>query len=768
MKKLLLLTTSIVFSILLNAQISVSGKILDSSDNEPIPGAGIKIINSSEGTFSNRTGDFSLKMEKSDKVLEVRYAGYESQTIQITGDTTLTIKLVAGTSLDEIVIIGMKAVESNPITQKTIERKEIEAISIGQEANYILERLSPSVMTSSDAGSNFSNYSKLFLRGVEEDRLNFTLNGVPLNDMVDQGIYLSNIPDFASNVSSIQIQRGVGTSSNGVSSFAGSVRFDSPDIFNTPKETMIELNGGSFNSYRTSISSFTGLNKNKTALYTRFSKTGSDGYKDNSSSDSYSFFTSGGYKGEKDIIKFTAFLGNSKRQMAYEVVPLDIINDNPKTNFSNPNDKDDYSQWLSQIQYSRILNSRISLHNSLYYTGAGGSFPWGWSADSTMMNDYGINTQQISYAINNLQAGAYSYLSYNDKGVNISGGIHAYYFRRKNTETMVPDFTMPYYQDKTAKNEISTFIKASYDIQKIAIFADLQYRNVNMTMYRDENYYTPAEGNVQKTWNFVSPKAGFTYNFSPYLNVYSSVGVSYREPSRTDFLGDVVLDSYTYSYASSDSVSFESLIDYEVGIRIKQIKYRIDFNLFYMDFTNEIATIGRTIPENYANLRKNMPKSSREGVELDAEYFLFSNLSVSGNLTILQTKISEYKPEDTDIIYTNTESPFSPKIMSSAGIDYKIFNRFKIGINGRYLSEMFMEPTNDNTFIIPSSFIVNAKFSASISKNVTFGFYVNNLTNKQYFTYGEPTDTNGDYISDSPGYLAQAPLSLFGELVIKF
>jgi len=266
-------------------------------------------------------------------------------------DTTKTIKLT------DIEVTGVRTDTKTPITQKTLTKEDIAKTYQGQEMSYILDK-TPAVTSQSDGGQP-NGYTTFRMRGIDQTRINMTLNGVPLNEPEDQGVYFSNYPNFATNINSMQIQRGVGTSANGTASYGGSINFDGKT--GVDKEKSVQVGYGSFNTQRANISYGSGINKKGFALYTGLSGYKSDGYKYNSGGSGYSAFVSGGYYGGKNVIKFTGFTGKSLNQMAWFAVSDSSINVDPRTNYNPKGENDNFTQSFGQLQYVRGINKYSTL-----------------------------------------------------------------------------------------------------------------------------------------------------------------------------------------------------------------------------------------------------------------------------------------------------------------------------------------------------------------------------------------------------------------------
>lgn len=768
-KKILLTLIFIFFTVNSLWAQTIRGTVIDSRTKEGLSGASVVQKGTQRGTSTNADGSFTLMLlPDRTRVLTISFVGYEQRDIQleVISDSLifeLTPKTISGS---EVFVKDVRADENEPITQSTINRVQIEQDNIGQDPIFTLEKLTPSVLTHSDSGTRFANYSYMRLRGMDQTRINMTLNGVPLNDMIDQGVFFSNFNDFGNSIQSAQVQRGVGTSTNGTASYAGSVNFESQNITMDDPSVAAKATGGSFNSHRLSAELNTG-SMNNFGFFTRFSKTGSDGYRFSSGTESTSFFASGGYFGKNDIIKITVFNGRTKNELAYTPVSIDLIREEPRTNTVSENDEDDFSQQFLQLQYIRTIQEGLSFNSSVYYGGAGGDFPVGF----TGANDEFV--QQI-FSLENDHYGVKSSLQYNDgSGLELSGGIHAYRFDRTNEESFAPESENLFYSDDSKKDEFSAFIKANYRIGNIEFFGDVQIRTLSLSLDPDvsflvDNGVTRNETDVpNRKWTFVSPKAGITYHLNSNVNIYGSFGRSGREPTRQDILGATNINPANLDIVRDEnSVKAEYVNDFEGGVRFTTEKFTGKVNGFFMQFSNEISPTGEFIPEGFVQLRENISSSRRSGVEMEWNWRVLQKLSFSGNATWMTTNIDEFSPGGSGQIFRNVESILSPNWLGNATITYKVFDRADISLSGRYMGDAFLELTNNPEFVMPSFFKADFGLDVRISSSVSANLKVNNIFDKLYFTNGAPLDTNFDGTFDTPGFIVQPPRHAFLEVKV--
>lgn len=739
---------------LLSAQKSISG-VVQNQQNEHLEGA--LVLNGSYSTVTLNNGFYRLDLQKGKNTIKVQYMGYQTLVFEVVADENNTDELIQNFTLnpqtfigDEVLITSSRVSSNAPLTQKNVSKQEIEQIYRGQDGAFLLEDLSPSIVAYSESGTGLSNYADFRLRGMDQKRINITLNGVPLNDMIDQGVFFSNFTDFGNSIQSIQIQRGVGTSSNGVSSYAGSVNFESLHLTDTAPKVEVQFTGGSFNTQRWSAEASTGRMKNNFSFYSRFTQTKSDGYRNNTSTDSWSYFLSGAYFHKKHTFKFTAFNGRSKNGLAYFPVSMVDIKNDPKTNYVNPNDIDNFGQFFNQLQHIYQFNANNSIISSIYYNGAGGDFPAGKDSANVFT--------QINYPLYNTHIGGLITFNGKFKNLNYNTGLSASTFLRENLEQNIPNFTSPYYADKTQKNEAAAFAKASYKINKFEFLADIQLRAVELIF--DTTSFTNTSIPT-RNWIFINPKAGVSYQWNNNYQSYISFGRTGREPTRQDILGDVNINANNINFVlNTNSVKPEFVNNLELGTRIKYSNLAIQMNAFYMQFENEIAPIG-TIQNTFVTIRQNQASSFRRGFETDYIWTIIPKLQLKGQLTYMQAKISRYQALDDTEVYENVNTPLSPNWNILNTLQLEVIPKLFVSLRGRYLSKSYIEPTNKADFVIPEFFVTDLHLNYQMKQH-ELGLQFNNITNERYFTHGlviNPT---------TPGFFIQAPRHVYATLKLRF
>lgn len=637
---------------------------------------------------------------------------FSQDTNKVKKDTTISLKSVS--------VIGVKADAKTPISQKTISKTDIEKTYQGQEMTYTLSK-TPSITYQSDGGQP-NGYTTFRLRGIDQTRINMTLNGVPLNEPEDQGVYFSNYPDFAINIQSLQIQRGVGTSTNGVSSFGGSINFESQSGLEKGGE--VQLGYGSFNTSHFNISNSTGLINNKFALFTSLSGYNSDGYKYHSDGQGYSAFISGGYYGKSNTIKFTAFTGRALNGMAWLAVSEDDINKDPRTNYNNSLEKDNFTQTFGQIEWVKTTSKNSFIKTTIFYNRLNGQYSQFVDESSPIDLDHYFLHSNFYGLISNyhLELTKFKF----DAGV--SGNI----YDRNHIETQNGTIG-ELYNNVGHKDEFSSYLKGSYDIGKLTLFTDIQERSVSFNYNGDVS--------ISKLyWNFINPKGGITFKQNDNISYYFSVGSSHREPTRTDMFGG------NDNLITLGSTIPEQVTDYELGVNIKYQNLKIQSNLYYMNFHNEITLLG-ALGSNGLPLTTTLDKSYRSGLETDITYKLNKTISFINSSNISRNyfkgNAGQFQP-----LYT-------PTVVINQGIDISIRNLI-FNITTRYQDKSYI--SLDNEYYTPSFIIFNSNIRYKIDR-FTFLLQGNNLTNRKYFT-------NGYVIDGVKYYFVNAPISQY--LTIKY
>ena len=739
-------------------QVTFTGKVVDAANQEPLIGATLSA--EGQGVTTDQNGFFSMEVTDGAAVV-ISYLGFEQITLNAQSGY-IKIELVSDYVLEDLLIQGVRASTDDAISESTVTRKEIADEYNGEHPYFYLERLTPSIFSFSESGTKIANGGNFRLRGIEQQRINISLNGIPLNDQIDHGVFFNNFTDIGSHFESVQVQRGVGTSTNGVASYAGSINFESVNLQNQEAGGEVQLGAGSYNTYRLNASARSGLLDNKMAFYGGFSRLYSDGYRDNTFTNAYSFFFSGGYFGEKDLIRVTAFDANAKNGLGYSPVLGSVLEDDPTTNLLNENDEDDFGQQLVQLQHTHLFNPDVKLSTSLYYGYAGGDFLFSFDdGDDTL--------EQINFPLENRHYGLLTNLFWDvSENWSLSSGIHVFTFDRENQEQTAADFANPYYQETSNKNEFSWFGKSIWKNDKWQLAADVQVRNTNLSITPDFGFLGIIPGeDIEDSWTFVNPKVGVSYFVSNNLTTYASLGRVGREPTRIDILGGFgIYDEANYQLALEQDFDPEFVNDFEAGVKYSRRNLSFNVNFFYLDFENEIAPVGEILNFGLSR-RANIENSFRTGLELEWAYLATSWLEFGGNLTYMNAEIQSFEDADSGLSFDGNKPILSPEWIYNLNLAFKPADGFSIGFSVNGIGESYLELSNDGDLILPSYTLLNS-FVRYEWKAFSIMAEFSNLTDELYFSSGSPVDVDFDGTFDGPGYLIGADRNFFITTKIRF
>lgn len=607
-----------------------------------------------------------------------------------------------------------------PITFQNLPGKELRIKSTGQEPSFLLAE-TPSITLHSEAG-NSQGYSYFRIRGIDQSRIIITLDGIPLHEAEDNGTFFTGYPDIFNAVSKVEIQRGVGTSNNGLSSFGGNVNMFSKNLSDSSNASL-GITYGSFNSIRV-FGEFNSGIRNRKALYVRATGIHSDGYKYKSLHNSQSVVMSSGLFYDESVWKLNILIGHHTNQLAWLGVPDSLISIDRRIN-ANKNENDDFLHSYFQLHNNWFPNKHTSLKTSLYYNFSKGNY------DFNQNNFLGRPTtnELYNYALQHNMIGFLSNYTFSKNNFNLTAGIHGSIFNRRHfgSERTVGKL----YQNIGFKNEINYFTKAEYKIKRLALFADIQFRNVIFD-YKGNVPFT------KRNWHFINPKAGISINNKNSI-FYYSIGRTEREPTRSDlFEGNDNLQADSLGNAIVANKVPEQVISQELGFRYFSENININANFYYMSFKNELVLDGK-FGTNAQALTNKVDKSFRKGFELSVSYKVNTlfNLVNNSSFNYSRIKVSNetYSPILTPAIIINQELIYQNKKISGA-------------LSARYQGKSFID--FKNTATISSFFLLNARLQYEIRK-LQLGLFINNITSTKYFSNGY-VDYNGvnKYFVQSP------------------
>lgn len=798
------------------AQIIFTGTVKNET-GQVLVGAIIQLENTMLATATDAEGRFALGRFKAGSYnVKVSLLGYETKFEKIDFQTALEqnyVLIKKSYVTDEVIISSTRVNEKSAMAYSTITKKEVEENNLGRDVPALLDQL-PGIVTTSDAGAGVG-YTGIRIRGSDATRVNVTINGIPINDAESHAMYWVDMPDLLTSVEDIQIQRGVGTSTNGAAAFGGSVNVLTNKLQPKPYAES-SVGYGSFNTQKANIKVGTGLIKNKFAIETRLSKIKSDGYIDRASSDLNSFMISAGYYGKKSLLKFILFSGKEITYQSWNGTPESRINNDlngiqdfigrnyldqeDATNLLNAgrtynfytygNQVDNFRQDNYQLHFSHQINSELLFNGALHLTRGIGYYEE-YKKDASF-SSYGLNDLLIGgdtitetnlirrkWLDNYFYGATYSLKYQKEKWQSILGGAWNQYDGNHYGKVIWSQYASnseinhQYYLNNGLKTDFNIFLKNSYDItSKLNVWVDLQYRNIAYTFEGFDNAFNnvPQKAN----YSFFNPKIGVTFQRNRRESAYASVSVGNKEPSRDDFT-----DSSPLSRPQS-----ENLTDIEAGYKFKSGRFATSVNLYYMLYKNQLVLTGKVNDVgNYT--RANIKNSYREGVEVEVSYSILSSLIITANASLSENKIKNYSyfmdTYDVDFNYTgqsetalnNTDIAFSPSIVAAGNISCNPIRNLKLTLTEKYVGKQFLDNTADDSKSLDAFSYTNLAANYAIKlkslKEINLGVTAYNLFDRLYesngYTYGYSYDNQ---VVNENFYYPQAGINFMAQVTLKF
>jgi len=776
-------------------QFTVSGTV--SMKAEALSGVNVIIKGTASGTQTDLDGQYKLQLEAGQNTLMFSYVGAASveKTFFLEQDLVLDVTLgETMESLDEILVKAIRVDATSPITHSDVTREDLEKRNLGQDLPVLLNYL-PSVVTTSDAGAGVG-YTGIRVRGINAQSTNVTINGIPYNDSESLGTFWVNLSDFASSVQSLQLQRGVGTSTNGAGAFGASINVLTDTV---SEEAFGEISNsfGSYNTRKHTVKFSTGLLNEHLELSGRLSNIKSDGYIDRATSDLKSYFLQGAYKNDHTLIKAIAFGGTELTYQAYNGIDAETLaNDrtfNPSGQYTDAdgntkfydNEVDDYRQDHYQLHWNERYNNQWSSTVSLNYTYGRGFFEQyrededfeAYDLTPLEIGGETINTTDLIrrrwldndfYVIN-------ANANYKQDDLNVSfGSSYSYYDGDHFGEIIWAQFASDseirdrYYEGNGTKTDFNTFAKATYRLNdKMSLYGDLQLRLVG---YETRGLTSDRIAfNVDETYNFFNPKAGITYELNANNDLYFSYARANREPSRDDF-------------ENNQTINPEQLNDFELGWRHNTKPFRLYVNGYYMAYNEQLVLTGQI--DNVGNpIRTNSGDSYRLGLEVDAALAITNTFSIQPNFTLSSNKNkSTFESVNGAVVdLGETDISFSPEIIASNAFVFQPKEGFQVSLLSKYVGEQFMGNTENPDSKLDSYFVNDLNLTyewkpRSIFKSVVFSSLVNNIFNEKYVSNGYfgayDFEDSGSSTGISTGYFAgfypQATTNFLVGVTLKF
>ncbi|CAL2093430.1 Iron complex outermembrane recepter protein [Tenacibaculum sp. 190524A02b] len=765
-------------SSIINAQnFTLSGKVVDKKQ-QGLEGATIAVKALRKGTITDFEGGYKLSLPKGKHLITISYVGFNTleKEITITSNQNVTFELNSEDNLLEEVLVSAVRVKANaPIAHSNLSKKEIAKRNLGQDIPILMNYL-PSVVTTSDAGAGVG-YTGIRVRGSDATRVNVTINGIPYNDSESQGTFWVNMPDFSSSTQSIQLQRGVGTSTNGAGAFGASLNVltdvDSDEAFGE-----IATSFGSFGTQKYTAKAGTGKLNNHVKFTGRISRIKSDGYIDRASSNLKSYFLQGSYVSDNTLIKGLVFGGHEITYQSWNGIDKATLEKDRTFNSAGAlydsnwdvtgyydNEVDNYKQDHAQLHWNQKYTEHISSNIALHYTFGRGFFEQykqnesfadynltpinigGQEVNTTdlirrrwLRNDfYGI-TYNMNYKDDHwdiLLGGAWNQY----KGDHFGEVIWARYASNSEIRSR-------YYDNYGNKEDFNLFIKANYKLSDaLELFVDLQNRNVTY----EANEIQPQL--VNDTFNFFNPKGGINYQLNDANNFYFSYARAQREPNRNDY--------------ENGNPKPEKLDDFELGWRFNTSNFKINTNVYYMLYQDQLALTGE-IDNTGAFVRANIGESFRLGVEVDALLKFTDYLSITPNFTISRNKNVSFKETDGTVVTDlgNTDLSFSPEFIAGNAINITPIENLNISLLSKYVSDQFMSNNEFKDSKLEGYFVNDLSVNYTIKpktilKSIVLSGLVNNIFDEEY-------SSNGYMWGTTPYYYPQAGTNFLIGATLKF
>ena len=684
-------------------------------------------------------------------------------------------------NLKEVTVSSVRATEKTPITFTNVSKEQIEPRNLGQDIPVLLSYL-PSVVTTTDAG-NGVGYTYMRVRGSDGSRINVTLNGIPFNDSESHGTYFVDLPDFASSLESVQLQRGVGTSTNGAGAFGASLNMQTKS-YQEESYAEISNSAGSFGTRKHTLSFGTGLHNNF-EFNGRVSQIASDGYIDRASSNMFGYFFNTNYVKENTLIKFIAFGGKEKTyQSWYGLEDLDKLENDRTYNpaglyydeFGNEQFYDDETDnyWQNHFQlhwsekWSEKWNSNIALHYTL-----GKGYYKQYKEDEDFadygLSDFGGNTTtdliRKRWLDNDFFGATFSLNYLSNKTDILIGGAANRYLGKHYGEVVWTQYYIPsnnrYYNTFGNKDDINVYGKISQGISsKFNIFADMQYRLV----YYQANGVQATD--VNDTFRFFNPKLGANYKINLANSVYIYAGVANKEPRRDDY--------------ENESTKPERLIDIEMGWKYNSNKIKFNANAFFMDYKDQLVMTG-ALNNVGAPIFTNSGKSYRLGLEVDAQIQLHEKLILQPNVTLSQNKNQDFYFQRDGVLTNlgNTNIAFSPEIVGGGNLTFLPVKNLQLTWLGKFVGKQYMGNIDSENSTLSDYTVLdfNVNYDWKINKgieSIVFSGLLNNFLNRKYesngyfYTYDDTWSGPGTTTIEGAGFYPQAGINFLLGMTLKF
>jgi iron complex outermembrane recepter protein len=785
MFKSIFVTAVILWSMSAHAQeYSIYGKVRQVNGNRPLAGATLEVKEIKRFSVSDELGNFRItQLPPGDYTVVVRFLGFHEKTeaLNVADDVAIDFNLEESSQItDEVVVFATRASDNTPTTFTDVGKASVQKQNFGQDLPILLN-WTPSIVTTSDAGTGIG-YTGLRIRGSDASRINVTINGIALNDSESQGVFWVNTPDLSSSVQSIQVQRGVGTSTNGAGAFGATVSVQTDALMQIPYgEAMISA--GSFGSQRYTFKSGTGLINDRWAFDGRISKIKSDGYLERAASDLDSYYLSGGFYGKKTIVKAIMFGGHEETYQAWYGIDAGTMKTNRRFNYAGAiyddegniiryydKEVDDYKQDHYQLhvsqQFSKTWNGNVSLH----YTKGLGFFEQ-YKQDESF-EDLGLPDASIAGStISSSDVIVRRWLDNDYYGLTFSstysqiksdltiGGAYSRYDNARHFGEIIwaeiavnSPLRYVYYDGESEKSDFNIYAKWNYDLtERLHSYVDLQYRTVNYQTAGIDNDQSPYS--VTDQFNFFNPKAGLSYSIDPNSLLYASYAIANREPNRSDYLDGI------------EKPKSEKLGNLEIGWRRSGSAYGMEVNYYLMNYTDQLVLTGGVSDTGYP-IRANVGKSYRTGIELSGSVTLNEKLNWNANATWSLNKNQDYAmlDENNNATTRNTSIILSPSWICGSNFTWRAFKNFQAVLLSKYVGKQYLDNNENEEVKLEPYFIndirISYQFQPKAVRFVELGLLVNNIFDVEY-------SSNGYGYDGAPYYFPQAGVNFMAMITVK-
>ena len=811
MRQFFITAVLLLCSVLSFAQHLIKGKVTD-ENGLALQGANVVIQGESVGKTTDKNGEFVIDgLNKTKYKLEISFVGFETSAIETVVDREITVRLSpASISINEITVNSLRANNRSAVSYSDVSKQEINRNNLGQDIPFLLS-LTPSFITTSDAGTGIG-YTGFRIRGTDANRTNITVNGVPLNDAESHGTFFVNMPDFASSLSSVQVQRGVGTSTNGAAAFGASINMQTEGL-NKVAYGEISSTLGSFNTNKNTLKAGTGLMSNGFAFDARLSNVTSDGYIDRAWVDMQSYYFSAGYYSDKTTVRFLTFGGKEKTYQAWNGVDSEILklnrtynelgeytDNNGNTQYYD-NQTDNYNQthyqlhWLQEIKPALHLNVTAHLTRGLGY--------YEEYKTDRKYKEYGLIPDTIAGIaqtktdlvrqkwLDNYFYGVTYALNYESKKISatLGGAVNRYdgdhygkviWVRNSNNA----DLSKLWYRSTSQKDDANFYAKANAELlNRLFGSIDLQYRYISYSMRGTDDKYDADNNSMRNitttspyVFHFFNPKIGLTCQLDKKSDIYGSYSISNREPNR---------NNYTERATNENQPTFETLYDTELGYRFQSKSFSAGANIYYMKYKNQLILTGK-ISEIGELLTTNIPDSYRTGLEITAGAKITDWLNWNANVNLSQNKILNFTEEDVDMYDADwnwigtqdnylgtTDIAYSPNMVVNNVFLFN-FDRFEMGLYSTYVGKQYFDNTSSNDRSIDPYFVNNISFKyvlpLKLMKEIDFQILINNVLDEEYESNAYTWYSyylNGTRVNETR-YFPQAGMSFLATVTLKF